>query len=431
MRPNQWIIKTLCLSVLIFTATTFASELTVPGTYPTIQAAINAAFNGDTITVFPGTYYENINFNGKNIVLTSVNPDDLNIVESTIIDRGSDFYSSVVTFSGTETFACVKGFKICNGVYEGGIKGNGTLATISNCIITENTFSRFGYEPTEGGGGLYNCDGLIVHCVISSNKTSQWTADDIGLLWAGGWGGGLNQCDGMIRNCTITGNRAGIFHAYGGWANGVGGGLYDCNALITDCIIWGNEADYSGDQLYNSSTPTYSYIQDWSSGGIGNIGGDPNIVNPLFADVANGDFHLKSQYGRWQPGQAILNNNGTPSDPNDDFWETVQWVIDSVTSPCIDAGDPASAWQDELWPNGGRINMGAYGGTSQASMSGNTIGNIADLDHDNNVDMTDFALFSEDWLTAENLLDIDLDRNGVVDLADFADFAAQWLWVEP
>jgi len=44
------------------------------------------------------------------------------------------------------------------------------------------------------------------------------------------------------------------------------------------------------------------------------------------------------------------------------------WVVDEVTSPCIDAGNTDEmGWQNELWPHGGRINMGVYGGTSQAS----------------------------------------------------------------
>ena len=69
-----------------------------------------------------------------------------------------------------------------------------------------------------------------------------------------------------------------------------------------------------------------------------------------------------------------------------------QWVLDDVTSPCVDAGDPAADPSGEPMPNGGRVNMGAYGGTMYASMS--------------------------EWP-----VDGDLDRNGVVDLADLAAMA--------
>lgn len=79
--------------------------------------------------------------------------------------------------------------------------------------------------------------------------------------------------------------------------------------------------------------------------GEGNISADPS-----FADPVKGDYHLKSQAGRWDP-----------------VCQT--WVQDDVTSPCIDAGDPESPVGDEPEPNGGRINMGAYGGTAEASKS--------------------------------------------------------------
>jgi len=67
-------------------------------------------------------------------------------------------------------------------------------------------------------------------------------------------------------------------------------------------------------------------------GELGNIGSDP-----LFGT----GYHLKSQAGRW---------------------DGIHWVLDAVTSPCIDAGDPSDVnWKNELWPHGSRVNMGAYG----------------------------------------------------------------------
>ena len=72
--------------------------------------------------------------------------------------------------------------------------------------------------------------------------------------------------------------------------------------------------------------------------------------------------------------------------------------------------------------------MGAYGGTTQASMSPNPIGNIADLNHDNVVNLNDFGLLSQDWQKEEFLLDTDLDLNGVVDINDLVEMGYQWLW---
>ncbi len=62
-----------------------AAVLQVPGNYAHIQNAIDAGHNGDVILVSPGVYYENINFRGKAITLTSTNPADPNVVTSTII----------------------------------------------------------------------------------------------------------------------------------------------------------------------------------------------------------------------------------------------------------------------------------------------------------------------------------------------------------
>jgi len=70
----------------------------------------------------------------------------------------------------------------------------------------------------------------------------------------------------------------------------------------------------------------------------------------LFADPANGDYHLRSERGRYWPEHDI-------------------WVLDKVTSPCVDGGDPDTGTLNEPMPNGGRINIGAYGGTTEASLS--------------------------------------------------------------
>jgi len=77
----------------------------------------------------------------------------------------------------------------------------------------------------------------------------------------------------------------------------------------------------------------------------GNIDGDP-----LFVDPEKGDYRLLSSRGRYWPEHDI-------------------WILDRITSPCIDGGDPNAEPLDEPIPNGSRLNMGAYGNTSQASLS--------------------------------------------------------------
>jgi hypothetical protein len=91
---------------------------------------------------------------------------------------------------------------------------------------------------------------------------------------------------------------------------------------------------------------------DNKAGDFKNIESTSDInSNPLFADQRNHDYHLKSTVGRW---------NGKI------------WVKDRVSSPCIDAGYPLSNYSNELEPNGERINIGRYGNTEYASMSGVT-----------------------------------------------------------
>jgi hypothetical protein len=98
---------------------------------------------------------------------------------------------------------------------------------------------------------------------------------------------------------------------------------------------------------------------------------------PLFADANNSDYHLLSERGRYWPAHDV-------------------WVLDDVTSPCIDGGDPNVNPSNERMPNGGRINMGAYGNTAYASMSEWPI--AGDANRDGRLDFVDFAIFADQWL---------------------------------
>jgi hypothetical protein len=113
----------------------------------------------------------------------------------------------------------------------------------------------------------------------------------------------------------------------------------DSQPDISNIIFWNNI--YS--ELFGCQA-RFSRLDD-SSEGQGNID-----VDPLFVDEQNGDYHLRSNRGRYWPEHNV-------------------WVLDRQTSPCIDGGDPNAQTLDEPIPNGNRINMGAYGGTAQASLS--------------------------------------------------------------
>ncbi len=307
--------------------------------YTTIGAAIDAAANGDIILVAQGTYYENISFSGKDIILTSSDTEDLNVVAATVID-GSGL-DTVVKFNGTETSDCkLLGFTITNGYgptnqAAGGIwgaaTGPDTNATIADCIIQDNTASKHGggvrdvaglidgciitgNSAYNNGGGLTDCHGTISNCLIYSNTATNN-------------GGGMVYCDGDIVNCTIVENTAGVS----------GGGLAWSSGTITNCIFWGNSlGQVSGLWPWPNGYMTYSCIQDWAYGGTGNITTYPDFTNP-----GGYDYHLS-------PGSPCIDagdNNAVPAGIVTDIEQSPRFVDDpnktdtgSGTAPIVDMG---------------------------------------------------------------------------------------------
>ncbi len=110
------------------------------------------------------------------------------------------------------------------------------------------------------------------------------------------------------------------------------------------------------------------------------LAGQEYQVDPQFADGPGGDYHLKSERGRYRA-------------------TTDEWLLDDITSPCVDGGDPTINPENERMPNGGRVNMGAYGNTAYASMSEWAL--KGDLNYDGSVDFKDFAWITQGWLEKE------------------------------
>ncbi len=458
-----------------------------------IQDGIDAAQDDEIVMVLPGRYDESIHFNGKNIILTSIDPQEPTVVEETVIDA-FNYHDSVVYFFGTETPDCVlQGFTITGGRQYfdddwdsssrsgGGICGNGTNVTIRNCRIIDNVAARgagLAYchgeitnctvsqnKATNCSAGLYCCNGPITNCIISANRNvneygyggavADCDGPISGCIVADNYmhntGPGMWGCDGLISDCLIMRNRtnssgAGLIRCNGvilnclimdNYARSNGGGLYGCDGSIINCsimgnragrdgggmcrsqgsvinnIIWDNLAENSGNQLFESSTPKYSCIQDWTGGGLGNISDDP-----LFVDALSGDYHLKSAGWRWDVVDEA-------------------WTWDDVTSPCIDAGNPGMPLGDEpitldadpmnRWGENIRINMGAYGGTPEASMAPPGWALLCDLDNSGNVNLSDFATLAAAWMQTAQNQPPDVNRDGIIDLEDLMLLTDDWL----
>jgi hypothetical protein len=365
-----------------------------PADFNKIQAAIDDANDGDTVIVADGVYKgpanRGIDFRGKAITVRSKNGADSCIIDCQ--QQAGGFYFT----KGETSNSLLHGFTIMNGsaAHGGGIRCLFSSPTIANCVIKNNTAPLSPGFPgsfSNPGGGIGSevSSPMIVNCIIVDNTATS----DGGGIWcytrgdprysptirnciiarntADGYGGGVYRCDGKIINCTICYNSS---H-----------GVHDCDGRISNCIIWGNSDDI------NKCSATYSCIGE-DAAGEGNVHADP-----CFADPNKGDYHLKSQAGRWEPSENFK------FQITDSKLANGMWVQDDVTSPCIDAGNPTTPIGLEPFPNGGIINMGAYGGMAEASKSyfGEPVCETivaGDINGDCKVDFADFVLMALHWL---------------------------------
>ena len=287
--------------------------------FDSIQEAIRAAADGATIVVRPGIYRENINLLGKKIHVTAVDPVNPHSGPCATID-GMNTGSVVTIPPGCGEQCSLSGFVIAggNGRMAGGIHCTDSSPVISNCLVVGNRWT----DPN--GAAVY-----------------------------------LSDSRAVLMNCTIADNC--------GDAGGAGLMLVDSNAVMTNSILWGNTP--CDILACGTSDPSIGYcvVPDLWAGLGNNIQTDPlfarrgvwvnredpsEMVEPgdIRAIWLAGDYHVQSQAGRWDSVSRL-------------------WLRDDVTSPCIDAGVLNDPIGYEPVPHGNRLNMGAYGGTSEAGKS--------------------------------------------------------------
>lgn len=350
-----------------------ARIIRIPADYPSISAGIQAASNGDTVEVSPGEYFENLNFRGKKIVLTSLwhLDRDTSFIRTTIINGSkparADSASCVIFSHGEDASTVLQGFTITGGtgtrwrdIHGAGDyrEGGGILIELSspviryNMIIYNKAVATTGGLASAGGGGIRIGDGnpRILNNIIAYNQGKYGAG--IVLNYTGvtirnnliAFNTGSNQFYGgsgiwsynvhgtderIIENNTIVGNEA---------TTGTGGVLaYSCTLKLRNNIIWGNKP--AAKQTFNA---------------------EGGLVQATYCDIQNG-----------LAGKGNINLD--PLTGADSFQLT-------GLSPCIDKGDSTAIFNDTEDPaNPGlaeypalgtiRNDMGAYGGPG-ASVTG-------------------------------------------------------------
>lgn len=271
-----------------------------------IQEAIDVAGHDVTIVVRKGTYEENLRPWGQSVLLTGIDYPVL---------QGRETAPLVSFVSGEDANCVLNGFVLTMGRDDlaGAVYCQDSHPTVSNCLIVGNRATPSGTHSS----AIYG---------INSRMT--------------------------IANCTIADNLMGDL---GGAMT-----LVDSDAVVINSIFWNNGP--TDLRLEGDSRPSISYSNIRHAGsattGMGNITLDPGFAAPgrwvtTFSAGTSwtpGDYHLMSLAGRWDPAAEA-------------------WLPDEDTSLCVDAGDPTWPVADEPVPHGQRTNMGAYGGTGQASKS--------------------------------------------------------------
>ncbi len=418
------------------------AALHVPGDYTTIQAALNAAQDGDIIQVAAGVYSgvgnTDLDCLGKAVTLRALAGPDQTIIRCGDSRQQRGFY-----FHQGETRNCViQGFTIedgrallgslpqsstqlvapqsvpmgggvycldssptlincvirsCQAVLGGGlavVKGQPQLidcrieacqavptpsqdsgwagagaallysrnTLLLGCTLQNNRIGGLGL-----GAGLYLQSGSqrLLHCIVRNNRCANsggglyahgqglqvtlqqclivqnTSASGAGLVFEGQNDTTLDQAPVIVQNCTIADNLLTTNATITSGGNGVT--AQGVPLIVENSIIWNSQPSlYVTDP--QRSQILYSLIQGgWTGTAILD-------TDPLFNAQDANDYHLQSQAGRYNPKNR-------------------QWDVDDYQSPAIDAGNLRHSVALEPSPNGNRINLGAYGGYRQASMS--------------------------------------------------------------
>jgi len=286
-----------------------------------IQNAIDTARSRDTLVVGAGRYAGGINLRGKDITVTSTNPDDPDVVSATIIDCQQGGRAFIFS-SGEDANTVVDGFTIVDANVTGENGGaiyvdSNSSPTIISLVIRNCSAVADSNGGGGNGGGIYvtgDSEPNFVNCTINN-----CSAD----------GGGGAFCDSnsspIFNHCTFSDNSA---VQYGG------GMLCDSGRLVTirDCNFANNSAP-SGAGLYGEPNSSVAVtggifihnIADNDGGAMYWVKANMSITDSNIVD--NAARYGGGLYALYSPATTILgctikyntapNDVLDPNDPND------------------------------------------------------------------------------------------------------------------